>query len=115
MLERGLFYAGFALIALGGLSLIYPLSWLRIRTRAAALLVMATGFLLVAIGAEKGGWIQIRLYERAALHRSISVCFVMAAGLAVRSLRFMDSKSVVGSGDRGGRIARFFGSVVLAA
>lgn len=50
MLEMSLFYAGFALIAVGGLSLIYPLRWLRIRTRAAALLVAAAGFLLVAIG-----------------------------------------------------------------
>jgi hypothetical protein len=52
MLERALFYTGFALIALGGLSLVYPLSSLRIRTRATALLVIAAGFLLVAIGAE---------------------------------------------------------------
>src|SRR5688572_6030915 len=47
-----LFYAGFALVALGALSAIRPIRRLRIRTRAAALLVLATGLLLVAIGAE---------------------------------------------------------------
>lgn len=52
MLERVLFYAGFALLAVGGLSFIYPLRWFRIRTRAAALLVVAAGLLMVAIGAE---------------------------------------------------------------
>lgn len=52
MLEPVLFCAGFALIFIGGMSLIYPLRWLRIRTRGAALLVVAGGFLLVAIGAQ---------------------------------------------------------------
>ena len=52
MLELVLFYAGFALLLVGGFSLIHPLRWLRIRTRAAALVVVAGGFLLVAIGAE---------------------------------------------------------------
>lgn len=52
MLETVLFCAGFALIAVGALSLIYPLRWLRIRTRAVALLVLAAGFLLVAIGGK---------------------------------------------------------------
>src|SRR5947207_7669402 len=51
MFESILFYAGFALVLAGALSLIYPLRWLRIRTRGVALLVMATGFLVVAIGA----------------------------------------------------------------
>src|SRR5207237_10640367 len=51
MLESNLFYAGFVLVLTGALSLIYPLRWLRIRTRGVALLVMATGFLVVAIGA----------------------------------------------------------------
>lgn len=51
MLESILFYAGFALVLAGALSFIYPLRWIRIRTRGAALLVMAAGFLLVALGA----------------------------------------------------------------
>jgi len=51
MLESNLFYTGFVLVLAGALSLIYPLRWLRIRTRGVALLVMATGFLVVAIGA----------------------------------------------------------------
>ena len=51
MLESILFYAGFALILAGALSFIYPLRWLRIPTRGMALLVMAAGFLVVAIAA----------------------------------------------------------------
>jgi hypothetical protein len=48
MAEPVLFGAGFALIGAGALSVIYPLRWLRIRTRGAALMVIAGGFLLVA-------------------------------------------------------------------
>jgi hypothetical protein len=55
MLESVLFYAGFALIAVGGLSLIYPLRWLGLRRRAVALLIVAAGFLLVATGAKMLG------------------------------------------------------------
>ena len=51
-MEPVLFGAGFALIVIGGLSLIYPLRWLRIRTRGVAVMVIAGGFLLVAVGAE---------------------------------------------------------------
>ena len=51
MLESILFYFGFALILAGVLSIIHPLRWIRIPTRGVALLVMAGGFLLVAIGA----------------------------------------------------------------
>ena len=55
MLELVLFYAGFALLLVGGLSLIYPLRWLGLKTRGAALLVVAEGFLVVAIAAEMIG------------------------------------------------------------
>lgn len=51
MPEKVLFGAGFALVLLGALSFLYPLRWLGIRTRGIAVLVMAGGFLLVAIGA----------------------------------------------------------------
>src|SRR5437588_12721253 len=51
MFESILFYAGLGLVLAGALSLVYPLRWLRIRTRGAALLVMAAGFLVIAIGA----------------------------------------------------------------
>ena len=51
MLESILFYPGCALILAGTLSFIYPIRWLRIRTRGVALLVMAGGFLLVATAA----------------------------------------------------------------
>ena len=50
-----LLYAGVALFAVGAASLIYPLRWLFIRTRRAALLIIAAGFLLMAIGAEMLG------------------------------------------------------------
>lgn len=52
MLEFVLFYTGLALVLAGALSFIYPIRWLRIRTRQAALRVMAAGFLSVAIAAE---------------------------------------------------------------
>jgi hypothetical protein len=55
MLELVLSYAGIALLLVGGLSLIYPLRWLGIQTRGAALLVVAAGFLVVAIAAEMIG------------------------------------------------------------
>lgn len=46
-----LFYPGFFLALAGALSFICPMRWLRIRTRGIALLVMAGGFLLVALAA----------------------------------------------------------------
>lgn len=49
MLESILFYSGFALVLTGALSCIYPLRWLGIRTRGMALVIIAGGFLLVAI------------------------------------------------------------------
>jgi hypothetical protein len=52
MIELVLFGAGFALTVAGALSVLYPLRWLRIRTRGAALMVIAGGFFLVALGAE---------------------------------------------------------------
>ncbi|PYI94232.1 MAG: hypothetical protein DME97_01850 [Verrucomicrobia bacterium] len=51
MLESILFVAGFALVLAGALSFLYPLRWLGIPTRGIAVLVMAGGFLVVAIGA----------------------------------------------------------------
>ena len=52
MLASILFFSGFVLVVAGALSVIYPMFWLRIRTRGVAVAVMAGGFLLVAIGAE---------------------------------------------------------------
>jgi hypothetical protein len=51
MLESVLLIAGLAAILAGVLSFLYPLRWLGIRTRGMAVLVMAGGFLVVAIGA----------------------------------------------------------------
>jgi hypothetical protein len=51
MVESILFYAGLVLILVGTLSFLYPLRWLRIPTRGVALLVVAAGFLVVAIAA----------------------------------------------------------------
>ena len=50
MLELVLLVAGSALILAGALSCVYPLRWLGISTRGIAVLVMAAGFLVVAIG-----------------------------------------------------------------
>ena len=52
MIELVLFGAGFALIIAGALLVLYPLRWLRIRTRGAALVLIAGGFLFVAVAAE---------------------------------------------------------------
>jgi hypothetical protein len=50
MLESILLVAGLALVVAGALSFLYPLRWLGISTRGIAVLVMAGGFLVVAIG-----------------------------------------------------------------
>jgi hypothetical protein len=50
MLESVLLVAGLALVLAGALSFLYPLRWLGISTRGIAVLVMAGGFLVVAIG-----------------------------------------------------------------
>src|SRR5256885_13179315 len=54
MFEVALFSVGFALIATGAVSLLYPLRWLGIGTRTIAFIVIATGFLVVAIVAQLG-------------------------------------------------------------
>jgi hypothetical protein len=50
MLESILLVAGLAMVVAGALSFLYPLRWLGISTRGIAVLVMAGGFLVVAIG-----------------------------------------------------------------
>ena len=50
MLESVLLVAGLALVLAGALSFFYPLRWLGISTRGIAVLVMAGGFLVAAIG-----------------------------------------------------------------
>jgi hypothetical protein len=50
MLESVLLVAGLALVLAGALSFLYPLRWLGISTRGIAVLVMAGGLLVVAIG-----------------------------------------------------------------
>lgn len=52
MIELVLYGAGFVLIIAGALSVLYPLRWLRIRTRGAALMVIAGGLLFVAVASE---------------------------------------------------------------
>jgi len=52
MWETAAFVAGLTLVAAGTLSLLYPLRWIGIKTRAIALVVIATCFLVVALGAE---------------------------------------------------------------
>lgn len=50
MLESVPLVTGLALVLAGALSFLYPLRWLGISTRGIAVLVMAGGFLVVAIG-----------------------------------------------------------------
>jgi hypothetical protein len=52
MWDRAAFSTGFLLVAVGLFSLIYPLRWVGIKSRAIALVVIAAGFFVVAIGAE---------------------------------------------------------------
>src|SRR2546421_3485075 len=52
MWETAAFGAGFLLVAAGALSLIYPLRWIGVRTRFAALVVVTAGFFVVALGAK---------------------------------------------------------------
>ena len=52
MFDVALFSVGFALILTGAVSLLYPLRWLGVRRRAIAFIVIATGFLIVAIAAQ---------------------------------------------------------------
>jgi hypothetical protein len=52
MWEASAFAVGAVLVAAGALSLLYPLRWIGIRTRGVGLVVIAAGFLVVALGAE---------------------------------------------------------------
>ena len=51
MLESVLFVLGFALVVGGAVSVVYPLRWLGISSRGMAIVVIAGGFFVVAIGA----------------------------------------------------------------
>ena len=51
MLESVLLGTGFALVLVGAVSCLYPLRWLGIRSRGMALLIVAGGFLVVALAA----------------------------------------------------------------
>jgi hypothetical protein len=50
--ETAAFATGFLVLAIGAISLLYPLRWLGVKTRAIALITMAAGFLIVALGAQ---------------------------------------------------------------
>src|SRR4051812_37076091 len=52
MWEIAAFVLGFGLVIAGALSVIYPLRWVRITTRATALVVVAIGFFVVSLGAR---------------------------------------------------------------
>jgi hypothetical protein len=52
MWETAALAAGATLVTVGTLSLIYPLRWIGIKTRPIALLVVAAGFLVIALGLE---------------------------------------------------------------
>lgn len=52
MFDVALFSVGFALILAGAVSLLYPLRWLGVRTRGIGFIVIATGFLIIAIAAQ---------------------------------------------------------------
>src|SRR5256885_14100460 len=50
MWEASAFAVGAVVITAGRLSLLYPLRWIGIRTRGTAFVVIAAGFLVVALG-----------------------------------------------------------------
>jgi hypothetical protein len=52
MWQASAFAVGAVLVTAGALSLLYPLRWIGILTRATAFVVIAAGFLVVALGAE---------------------------------------------------------------
>jgi len=52
MFDVALLNVGFVLVLTGAVSLLYPLRWLGVGTRAIAFLVTAIGFLIVAIAAQ---------------------------------------------------------------
>jgi len=52
MRETAGFVAGAAIIVIGVLSMVYPLRWIGIRSRGMAFVIIATGFLVVALAAE---------------------------------------------------------------
>ena len=52
MWEASAFVLGAVLVAAGALSLLYPLRWVGIRTRGVAFVVIAAGFLVVALGTQ---------------------------------------------------------------
>jgi hypothetical protein len=51
MLSVGLLYAGVIVVLVGAASLIKPLAFLGIRTRARGVLVLGIGLIVVAVGA----------------------------------------------------------------
>jgi hypothetical protein len=50
--ETAAFATGFVVAAVGAFSLLYPLRWIGLKTRGIALLTIASGFLIVALGAQ---------------------------------------------------------------
>jgi hypothetical protein len=80
MLESILFGTGLALVLVGALSFLYPLRWLGIPSRGMAVLVMAVGFLLVAIAAD--------LIDSYLVYLSLTLFFAGLVSL-VRPLRFV--------------------------
>jgi hypothetical protein len=84
MFDVALFSVGFALVLAGAVSLLYPLRWLGVRTRAIALVVIATGFLIVAIAAQ--------LLDSYFVYLGLILAFLGLISL-VRPLRFLSIRT----------------------
>ncbi len=80
MLEPVLFGASFAVVLVGALSFFYPLRWLGIGSRGIAVLVMAAGFLLIALVAD--------LIDSYLVYLGLTLCFAGLVSL-IRPLRFL--------------------------
>lgn len=80
MWETAAFAVGFGLVTAGALSLVYPLRWIGIRTRAMAFAVIAAGFLVVAVGTQ--------MLDSYAVYLGVAFAFIGFISL-LRPLRFL--------------------------
>lgn len=78
MWEAVTFGVGFALVVAGAFSFVFPLRWVGIKTRPMALIVIAAGFLVVALG--------VRMLDSYAVYLGFAFAFVGLVSL-IRPLR----------------------------
>ena len=80
MRETAAFVAGSVLVAVGTISVLYPLRWIGITTRGIALVIIAGGFLVVALGAQ--------MLDSYLLYLGFAFAFLGGISL-IRPLRFL--------------------------